>query len=681
MTTTRPATRVPAADAPVARVLPLLGVPHLDREFDYLVPESLAAEAVAGVRVRVRFAGRLVDGFLLERRSQTDHHGDLAWLERVVSPEPVLTPRLLGLVEVVARRWVGMRSDVLRLAIPPRHAAAEKSVPEPAPPSVVGVGPVELPAQWADHPMVARFLEAVMVGVGARAVWTVPPGRDWAVALAALADSVRRRGLQVLIIVPDQRDVDRLTAACREVVGGGANGRDLVADLSAGVGPSARYRRWLRAIRGHARIVVGTRSAVFAPLPELGLMILHDDGDDSFVEPRAPYPHTRDVAAQRSGLDATPILFSSVDRTPEVAEYIRSGWAHEIRPRPGLFRELAPRVVAVTDADPFQARDVAGGRTRLPAVALTMAREAIDVDAPVLVQVPRKGYIPTLLCGSCRAPARCRRCNGPIRAGRMDPVYGPVDLACGWCGAPETGFRCVDCGSRALRAGVVGAGRTAEELGRMFPGIRVRTSGGGEVLDTVPAQPAIIVSTPGAEPVADGGYGAALLLDSWALLGRPDLRAVQNALRLWIGAAGLVRPAERGGKVFLSADSESAVAQALVRWSPQTWAERELADRAEVGFPPAVHMFAVDGPAEALAEFLEEFRLVDRVEILGPVDLPPGEELPGHDSVEDPERVLLRIPPSAVGEVAAELRAFVVGRSGRRHSHPVRVRLDPVHIG
>ena len=681
MTTTRPATRVAAADAPVARVLPLLGVAHLDREFDYLVPESLSGDAVPGCRVRIRFAGRLVDGFLLERSAKSDHHGQLSWLERVVSPEPVLTPSLLRLVEHVARRWVGMRSDVIRLAIPPRHAAAEKSVPDPEPPMGVTVGPVELPAGWDDHPMVARFLEATTSAVPARGVWTVPPGRDWARSLAALADSVRRRGLQVLLVVPDQRDVDRLTNACREAVGGGAAGRDLVSDLSAGVGPSARYRRWLRAVRGHARIVVGTRSAVFAPLPELGLIVLHDDGDDSFVEPRAPYPHTRDVAAQRSVLDATPLLLTSVDRTPEVAEYVRTGWAHEIRPRPGLIRDLAPRVVAVTDADPVQARDVAGGRTRLPAVALTMAREAIDVDAPVLVQVPRKGYIPTLLCGSCRAPARCRRCNGPVRAGRMDEVYGPVDLACGWCGAPESGFRCAACGSRALRAGVVGAGRTAEELGRMFPGVRVRTSGGGDILDTVPAEPAIIVCTPGAEPVAEGGYGAALLLDSWALLGRPDLRAVQNALRLWVGAAGLVRPAAAGGKVFLSADSESAVSQALVRWDPQGWAERELADRAEVGFPPAVHMVAVDGPAAALADILEDFRLVDRVEVLGPVDLPPGEELPGHDAVEDPERLLLRVPPAMLVEVSAELRALVVGRSGRRNVQSVRVRLDPVHIG
>ncbi|MBB0991590.1 primosome assembly protein PriA, partial [Dietzia sp. SLG510A3-30A2] len=168
MTTTRPATRVAAADAPVARVLPLLGVFHLDREFDYLVPESLSAEAVPGVRVRVRFAGRLVDGFLVERRAQTDHQGDLAWLERVVSPEPVLTPDLLRLVDLVARRWVGMRSDVIRLAIPPRHAAAEKSVPEPGPPLGVSVGPVEMPEGWGDHPMVARFLEAATGAVPAR---------------------------------------------------------------------------------------------------------------------------------------------------------------------------------------------------------------------------------------------------------------------------------------------------------------------------------------------------------------------------------------------------------------------------------------------------------------------------------------------------------------------------------
>ena len=525
--------------------------------------------------------------------------------------------------------------------------------------------------------MIARFVEAGLAGGSPRAVWTVPPGRDWARALAALADVVHRGGRQVLLVVPDQRDVDRLAAACRELTAD----RELVADLSAGLGPQARYRRWLRAVRGHARIVVGTRSAVFTPLPEAGLVVLFDDGDESFVEPRAPYPHTRDVATARSWLDAVPLLLASPDRTPEVAALVRAGWAHEVRPVDGLVRRLAPRVVAVSEADPRQARDVAGGHTRLPAVALGMARQALDHDLPVLVQVPRRGYIPTLLCGSCREPARCRRCNGPLRAGRMDAVYGPVELACGWCGAPETRFRCVACGSTALRAGVVGAGRTAEELGRMFPGVRIRSSSGAEILDAVPSGPSVVVSTPGAEPVADGGYGCALLLDSWALLNRPDLRAVQDAFRRWIGAASLVVPAERGGAVFLSAESTLGVSQALVRWDPQGWAERELADRAEVGFPPAIHMIAVDGAAESLAEIADELRVPDEVELLGPVDLPPGSELPGQDSIDDPERLLLRVPPALLDRTAAELRAMIVVRSGRRSAHPVRVRLDPLHIG
>ena len=662
----------------MARVLPLLGLAHLDREFDYLVPESLSAEAVPGCRVRVRFGGRLVDAFLLERLAASEHPGELAWLERVVSPEPVLTPALRELVVYVARRWMGTRSDVLRLAVPPRHAAAERSVPEAAQPGDgPGLGPVELPSEWADHPMLARFLEAALEGRCPRATWTVPPGRDWPRALAALADTVHRRGRQVLVVVPDQRDVDRVAAACREAVGEAA----LVSDLAAGLGPQARYRRWLRAVRGHARVVVGTRSAVFTPLPEPGLIVLHDDGDDSYVEPRAPYPHTRDVAVARSALEHLPLLFTSPDRTPEVAALVRSGWAPEIRPRAGLVRELAPRVTAVSDLDPRQARDVAGGRTRLPAVAVGIAREALDHDLPVLVQVPRRGYVNTLLCGSCRAPARCRHCNGPLRAARMDAVLGPVELACGWCGAPETRYRCAVCGSTALRAGVVGQTRTAEELGRMFPGVRVRTSAGGEVLDTVEEGPGLVVATPGAEPVAEGGYGAALLLDSWALLARPDLRAVQDALRRWIGAASLVRSAGDGGRVFLSADAALPAAQALVRWDPQGWAERELDDRVEVGFPPAVHMIALDGPAEALADAVADLELPPGAELLGPVELPPGQELPGQESVAEPERLLVRVPPATLDSAAAAVRAWVVGRSGRRAAGVVRVRLDPVHIG
>ena len=118
-----------AEHEPIARVLPMLSVPHLDRDFDYLVSAEQSDDAQPGVRVRVRFHGRLVDAFVLERRSETDHGGKLGWLDRVVSPERVLTQEVRRLVDAVAARYAGTRADVLRLAIPPRHANIEKQTP------------------------------------------------------------------------------------------------------------------------------------------------------------------------------------------------------------------------------------------------------------------------------------------------------------------------------------------------------------------------------------------------------------------------------------------------------------------------------------------------------------------------------------------------------------------------
>ena len=128
-----PASREPAATLPVARVAVDVSLPHLDRPFEYLIPEPLSQAAVPGCRVRVRFAGRLTGGFLLGRTAESEHQGRLGYLERVLSPEPVLTPEIAGLARAVADRYGGTLADILRLAIPPRHAGAEsKPAPQPA---------------------------------------------------------------------------------------------------------------------------------------------------------------------------------------------------------------------------------------------------------------------------------------------------------------------------------------------------------------------------------------------------------------------------------------------------------------------------------------------------------------------------------------------------------------------
>ena len=115
-----------AADNPVARVLPLLDVPHLDRGFDYSVPVELADDAQPGTRVRVTFHGRQVDGYLLERRTDSEYPGELTPLRRVISPHRVLTGSFRELVEWTARRYAGTVADVIRLAIPPRVSRIDK---------------------------------------------------------------------------------------------------------------------------------------------------------------------------------------------------------------------------------------------------------------------------------------------------------------------------------------------------------------------------------------------------------------------------------------------------------------------------------------------------------------------------------------------------------------------------
>lgn len=658
-------TRQPAEHEPIARVLPMLSVPHLDRDFDYLVAAEQSDDAHPGVRVRVRFHGRLVDGFVLERRTDTDHVGKLAWLDRVVSPEPVLTPEIQRLVDAVAARYAGTRADVLRLAIPARHARVERETPMA--PSQPVVGPVER-TQWEVYGRGGQFLTALAESRAARAVWQALPGDPWADRFAEAAVQTVQAGRGVLAIVPDQRDVDALSDAAAKLFDEAA-----VVALSAGLGPAARYRRWLAALRGTARLVIGTRSAVFAPVTDLGLVMVWDDGDDTLAEPRAPYPHARDVAMLRAHQMRCAALIGGYARTAEAQALVRSGWAHDVVATRQAVRARTPRVVALDER--VDERDPAARSARLPSVALRAARSALDAAAPVLVQVPRRGYVPSLACGRCRAIARCRHCTGPLSL--PDGGSGAV---CRWCGRVDAALRCPRCGSDAVRAVVVGARRTAEELGRAFPGITVITSGGDAVVAEVADRPALVVATPGAEPRARGGYGAALLLDSWALLGRQDLRAAEDTLRRWMAAAALVRARGDGGVVAVVAESSIPTVQALVRWDPVGHAEAELTARAEVGLPPSVHMAALDGPADAVAALLEQAELPDDADLLGPVDLPAGARRPAGVSG-DVIRMLVRVSREQGLALAAALRRATGVLSAHQDHEPVRVQVDPLHIG
>jgi primosomal protein N' (replication factor Y) len=665
---------------PVARVAVDISLAHLDRPFDYLVPASMDEAAMPGCRVRVRFSGQLVDGYLLERIPTSEHEGKLARLERVTSPEPVLTPEIFDLARAVADRYAGTLADVLRLAIPPRHATAERdALPADTPRDPAPKQPA--PGSWARYPAGPAFLAGLAEGRPVRAAWSALPGPEWPTEIAIAAATTAAAGRGVVIVVPDARDLDRVDAALTEV----AQGQRIHVSLSADLGPAERYRRWLAVRRGLVQVVAGTRAAMFAPVAELGLVVLWDDGDDLHAEPRAPYPNAREVLALRAHRTGAAALIGGFARTAELTQLVAGGWARPLAGRPDALRQAAPKVRAAPDEAEL-ARDAAAMTARLPSLALRTARMALTGGArgalsqgPVLVQVPRRGYLAAIACGRCRAQARCATCGGPLEIGGSHETPG-----CRWCGAPAADWTCASCGAGRLRALVTGAARTAEELGRAFPGVSVRTSGGPHVLAAVPAEPALVIATPGAEPVAEEGYAAALLLDGWALLGRPSLRAAEEALRRWLNAAALVRPA---GPVVVLAEATLPAVQALIRWDPVTFSERELAERTELGFPPAVRMASVTGTPEAVAEFVDVAALPAQAEVLGPVaqggtggrEAPPGAGGPG-GSPPRIDRALIRIGRRDGLALARALHAAQATRSARKDGGAVRVQLDPAEV-
>jgi len=243
-----------------------------------------------------------------------------------------------------------------------------------------------------------------------------------------------------------------------------------------------------------------------------------------------------------------------------------------------------------------------------------------------------------------------------------------------------------------LRSNVVGARRTAEELGRAFPGVTVHTSGAGGVRSSVSGKPSLVIATPGAEPIAEGGYAATLLLDAWALLDRPALDASEEALRRWLAAAALTRGASQGGITVLCGAPRHTtlpLVEALVRWDPVWFAARELAERVELSLPPAVRMAQLVGSRVAVQRGVEMAGLADVVEQLGPLPWAPVGQTPPAGAAADagsasagevtPKiQLLLRVGLADGPALTAALARMKALRSARKEREPVSVRVDPM---
>ena len=641
------------AEVPIAKIAPVAHIvidsplPHLDRVFDYAVPEKFSDLAQPGVRVRVRFAGKLTDGWLISRSDESDHPGTLAALTNVISPEVALIPEVLELAKSVVARQAGTLSDVLRSAIPNRHATAEATVFAPA----LKVSDIE-PTAWADYTGGAALIKRTIAGDAPRAIVTTGCD-DAAVLLAQYSVTVSANDGNVIVVVPDRAAIDRVVAA---LVALGCP-KSAVAILAADDGPAQRYRSWLSVLRGTASIVVGTRAAVFAPVKDLTAICVWDDWNDTLSDPQAPYWHARDVAVLRSAQQNTALVFAGATMSVETCALMP--WlAHVAKSRDQL-RNESPKVRSALDEAGIKINPAASG-SRIPSTVMQGMKTALT-KGPVLVLVSRLGYSPRIVCDTCRTSAPCSACNGPL----MQTARSSAPT-CHLCGHIESKWSCKKCKGNSIRAAAVGSERTAEELGRAFPGIPVRSSTSDHILRTVDSRPAIVVATAGAAPIAQDGYAAAILLDGNAMLSRPELSATQETFAKWNECASLVRP---DGEVIVVADSEHPAVQALIRHDPAGFAQRELEQRAQVSLPPAVRLAALTGEQSDIDDALAMLELNPESLVRGPV--------PGKDNQ---VRMLVSCDRKLGIELASQLKAMTSARSAKHKGGPVNVRIDPINL-
>lgn len=624
----------------VARVLIDSPLPQLDRLFDYAVPAHLAAEAQPGVRVKVplRTAGRSVDAFIVELGEPDASDRPLSEIDVVVSPVPVLTPGLYALARRAADRAAGSASDILRLAIPKRMVRAEKAWLA-APPAEAP--DVDRPARTWVTTTLGRYPGlGEAIAHGERVAIDAPPSTvrtsdgtevgAWAVVLAAAAVRTLAAGRSAILIVPDHRDRAQLEAALA-----GRVPEDAVVRDDARQSSPARYAAFLRTLTPAPCIVIGNRSAVYAPAHRPGLVAMWDDGDPLLAEQLSPGVHARDAALLRQELDECALVFAGHTRTTDVERLVVLGWVREI----AMARRVSPRVVLSAT------REGESRGARVPSAAFAAARDALE-HGPVLVQVARPGYAPVLVCAECRRPARCAHCGGPLNAKRQGAVP-----ECSWCGRSAPGWTCPNCSSTRLRMASAGSERTADELGRAFPGIRVIIADATHPVAQVDDRPAVVVATRGAEPLATGGYRAVILLDGDRMLLADDLRIGESCLRWWSNAAALAAP---GAPVHLVGVA-GPVARALATWTQSAYARSELADRAPLRMPPTVRVAALEGDSRSVTDTLNELRAavpeLDDDAVLGPVER--------GDSV----RALVRFEYALGARVTESLRAAVVSRA------------------
>ena len=533
-----------------ARVVAESKLLQLDREFDFVVPEELQGIIDFGHRVSFLIGRSKAKqtGFVVELLDESRYA--TSPLIEIVGSRPVLTKDVYRLAREVANRQCVAVGEILATAIPDHMART--AIVEPAP---------ALAITDNDEPM----REALLVS-GKQELLNGALLPSWMPEFIKSAKDTSERGQSVLLLVPEISDATALSKACEKA---GLKVTVLTPELKR----SERFKVF-HSLLGASAIVVGTRSAIYAPVANLGLICMADDLDDSWREQGSPYTHARELALMRAGSKVS-LIFAAPYRSLELQRLVEIGYLTERN------MQGAPPRISFTEPG-----------FRLDTASFDMAKQSIK-RGPLLVLLPRKGSSAAAYCSSCGERQRCD-CGGYI----WEPTSGRYE--CRICKKLHTA--CQACDSANLKRGRTGSQRTVAEIGKAFPNSAIYEAT-AEKLPVFTEKPnVIVVATPGSAPRLDKGYAGLLVLDCDIWLAAQHITADQLAMRDWAEALELLAPSARA--VFEGLGSH--LGKPLALWQHVELAKAALAETTALKLPPSMRIASLEATPKVLEEALSE---------------------------------------------------------------------------
>lgn len=622
----------------VARVAFVSALPQLDRLFDYEIPAQLADGIEVGQLVTVPFgrSAKTREGFVIETGTASNFAGELSEITSIVSSRVLLAPKIISLCQALATRQALSLGELLKSACPDRMVRVDKSWA--ANESQAGVSENHPHEALTDLQLISL---SVMPGVVTHNGVTES---RWLHEIERLSHQMLRSHKSVIICVPDFRDVDRLKLVFAQL---GLS--EFVNTYATGATKSEQYARHLRALDSKPQIVLGSRTSLYAPLTNLGAIVVWDEGDEGHQDESSPYLHSRDVALVRQTIEDCKLVFMHHSKSTFIKRLENIGYLQPIS-------EIQARPHVSYSSDGF----------RVDSLAHRVIKDGLKAGA-VLVQVASKGSSTSISCSDCGTRSSCTFCNGPLWENSKQQVL------CRVCSGFNLLVRCRNCSSSKTKRGRAGASRTLQEFGKSFPGVRLIESTGETELSFLDNEPALVVSTSGAEPICDSGYAAAVILDADLELSRDQLDATEQAIRKWANSLSLLAQGGKAAIIGVSAE----LGQALSLWQVDELAAKLLQERVELGFPPAARLVSISGSRDDLQPVKTALEQIDGARILGISALEGSSD----------SRLLATYPYSAGPAVAKLLRNAALApaltkrftKSGRIQ-RPLTIKMDDAKV-